>query len=41
MSGSMGKRETARKPTTTRRRDSLADGAFDPVPRRVFDRVEH
>jgi hypothetical protein len=28
MSGKMGKRETARKPVTTRRHDSLAAGAF-------------
>lgn len=28
MSGKMGKRETAKKPSTTRRHDSLAAGAF-------------
>jgi len=28
MSSKMARRETARKPTTTRRHDSMADGAF-------------
>jgi hypothetical protein len=28
MSSKTGKRETAKKPTSTRRHDSLADGAF-------------
>lgn len=31
MSSKMGNRETGRKPVTTRRHDSLADGAFGRV----------